>query len=276
MQTIGERFARGGRSLLRGGRAYRAVELVLLALCAALLARLIWVIVTPLGPAAAAAPPPAALAAARVLGSFDPFFRLASGGAGDAVPKAVTSLQLTLFGTRISAATGRGGAIIAGADGVQKSYAVGDEVAPGAVLKAVGFDYVVLARRGGEESLFLDQSRGGQAPALPATAAPVAVLPAARGEAPLTIANLRTGIGFIARIDAGKVTGLFVRPQGASGVFSKVGFKEGDVVVQIGGRAVSGPGDIDALANAFPRGGTLSITLERGGEILPLVIAVGG
>ena len=284
MLTIREFMARHGRSPLRLGYAYLAIEVVLLLLFGALLIRLFWLMAMPLDRAdVASGPGGGTSAAATTLGNFDPFFHLAPGEASGVAPKSVTSLQLTLFGTRIDAATGRGGAIIASSDGVQKNFAVGDEVEPGAVLKAVGFDYVVLAHGGSEESLFLDQSRGGSAVAAIAPPAPGAspapapgapAIPAPAGEATITVANLRTGLGFIPRVDAGKVTGLFVRAQGASGVFSKVGFKYGDVVVQIGGRAVRGPGDFDALANAFPRGGTLSLTLERGGEVLPLVITV--
>lgn len=80
-----------------------------------------------------------------VAADFDPFFR---NGVGDSAAAAGQGGEhaLTLFGVR--AGGGQGGAILAGPDGVQRSYRVGDEVAPGVVLRSVGFDHVILARGG--------------------------------------------------------------------------------------------------------------------------------
>ena len=144
--------------------AYSLVELVLMALLAIQLARLIWAIVTPVGPLGDWRLPAAGVGASapELLARFDPFFRLSNTNAPNA-PVAVTALQLTLFGTRINEASGRGSAIIAGPDGVQTSYAVGDEISPGVTLKAVFFDHVSLTRGGRDEDLFLDQSGGGAA-----------------------------------------------------------------------------------------------------------------
>ena len=54
--------------------------------------------------------------------------------------------------------SGLGSAILAGPDGVQDSFAVGQEVMSGVVLDAVNFDHVVLDRGGEKETLYLDQS----------------------------------------------------------------------------------------------------------------------
>ncbi|MGJ3629868.1 type II secretion system protein N [Sphingomonas sp. MMS24-JH45] len=59
-----------------------------------------------------------------MLAGLDPFFRV-SGATNAQGPAAVTSLQLVLFGTRIDAARGGGSAIVAGPDGVQRSFSVG-------------------------------------------------------------------------------------------------------------------------------------------------------
>lgn len=123
-------------------------------------ARLFWTLVEPLGPvgegaaAGAAILPPAART--TLFASVDPFFRDAAGGTPSAAT--VTSLNLTLFGTRMNEASGGGSAIIAGPDGVQKSIGVGEEVAPGVKLAGVAFDHVLLDRGGTREQLFLDQS----------------------------------------------------------------------------------------------------------------------
>jgi general secretion pathway protein C len=87
---------------------------------------------------------------------------------------------------------------------------------------------------------------------------------------------MRSEIGFIPRIDDGKITGLSVRPQGSGSIFRQIGLKEGDVVTQLAGRPVSGAGDIDVLSGQFAKGGALSISVERGTEVLPLTITLAG
>jgi hypothetical protein len=136
---------------------YSVVELALLAGLAVQCARLAWTIVTPITPLGDWRPaaPMVVGSPADILRGFDPFFRL--GGTAGA-PATVTSLQLTLFGTRMDEAMGRSSAIIAGPDGVQQSVAVGDEIQPGVRLKAVAFDHVTIDRGGADEDLFLDQS----------------------------------------------------------------------------------------------------------------------
>ncbi|HWW63214.1 MAG TPA: type II secretion system protein N [Sphingomonadaceae bacterium] len=131
-------------------------ELGLLALLAILCARLVYAVVTPVGPLGDwRAPAPASDASPAVLGAFDPFSRLASANG----PAVVTGANLTLFGVRSDQATGRGAAIIGLPDGSQQSFAVGEEIIPGVTLKAVAFDGVTVTRGGRDEQLFLDQSR---------------------------------------------------------------------------------------------------------------------
>jgi general secretion pathway protein C len=158
---------------------YSALELLLLALIAVQCARLFWALLTPAGPVGDWRAPdaqPAATANAAAIGSFDPFFRLAPGAA--AAPVTVTALDIRLFGTREDRATGRGTAFIAGPDGVQRSFMVGEEIMPGVVLTAVGFDSVTVTRGGGQEQLFLDQSP------LPVNNQPGGALPPQPGFAP--------------------------------------------------------------------------------------------
>lgn len=271
---------------------YSAAELVLLAGLAVQCARLAWVVLTPVSPLGAWVPagPTVPADPAGVLAGFDPFYRV-SGQAAAQGPAVVTSLQLTLFGTRMDSATARGGAIIAGPDGVQNSYAVGQEVAPGVILKSVAFDHVTLERGGRSEDLFLDQSSGGataptdpQDPAVnpPASgaepnspmASPGGTPPPASG-AGTTISpeQLRSEISAIPRIEGGKISGLTVRGQGGA-AFRAAGLRDGDVITTVGGRPISGPSDLEQLTRARSPGGTLSLTVERGGQPLPLTIPV--
>jgi general secretion pathway protein C len=257
---------------------YSIAELVLLGVLAVQVARFAWTVVTPVSPLGDWRPAEATLSGSPydILTGFDPFFRLSGEQPG---ASAVTSLRLTLFGTRIDEAMGRGSAIIAGPDGVQNSVAVGDEIVPGVRLKAVTFDHVVIDRGGTEENLFLDQSGAVQAgmPATGSTGAASGVpvgAPAGGQSGPVPAGQLRNEIGFIPRIDGGRISGLVVRPQGTGAVFRQAGLQEGDVVTAIGGRPVSSPGDLDRVAGDFAGGGNIPITVERGSQTLPLTIAV--
>ncbi|VXC51411.1 type II secretion system protein N [Sphingomonas sp. 8AM] len=280
---------------------YSAAELALLAVLAVQCARLAWVVLTPVAPLGAWVPagPTVPADAAGVLAGFDPFYRV-SGAAQAQGPSAVTSLQLTLFGTRMDSAQARGAAIIAGPDGVQKSVAVGEEVVPGVTLKAVAFDHVTLDRGGRSEDLFLDQSGSsgivtapssdpakfppapGVPPAPPSpqggsgrgtpTETPSGG-PLAPGAASVSPQQLRSEINAIPRIEGGKVTGVTVRGQGGT-AFRAAGLRDGDIITTVAGRPISGPSDLDMLTRARASGGTLSLTVERGGQPLPLTIPV--
>jgi len=144
------------RRLPKGG-LFAALEIALLAVLALQCARLVWTILTPVGPLGewrrdgdmgVTAPSPALFA------NFDPFFRLSQASG----PAVVTGLNLKLFGVREDRASGRGSAIIGLPDGAQASFAVGDEILPGVKLGSVAFDHVMIRRGGAEEQLFIDQS----------------------------------------------------------------------------------------------------------------------
>jgi general secretion pathway protein C len=269
------------RALLRRlprTNVYSLAELALIALLAAQCARLVWVIATPVTPLGDWRParPGIAGAPGDMLRGFDPFFRLSG---GDEAPAAVTSLQLTLYGIRVNEATGGGSAIIATPDGTQKSYAVGEEIMPGATLKAVAFDHISIDRGGTIEDLYIDQSK--PAPTIeplppgasPTTDAPRVTLQDINSRG-LTLDQIRRGIGFIPRIDDGRVTGLVVRPNGDGQAFAKAGLQQGDVITEVMGKPVGGADDIASLAGRFSNGGILSLTVERGGRTIPIGINV--
>lgn len=267
---------------------YSGLELALIALLAVQCARLVWAVLTPVDPVGTWRPEQGSLSGTpeAILRGFDPFFRSSGGDAAGAA--VVTNLQLTLFGTRIDEAQGGGSAILAGPDGIQQSIAVGQEIMPGVRLKAVAFDHVTIDRGGAAETLYLAQTE--QAPAAPVLpsgppligggAAPPSLggPPHSPGNGPqgLTFAQLRADVGFIPRIDNGRISGLTVRSQGSGQAFRTAGLRDGDVVTQIGGKPVSGPGDLDRLGAQFSKGGTLTVAVERGGNTVPLVITIAG
>lgn len=116
-----------------------------------LLARAIWLALTPAG--ALGVPPAAAPASPAALAAIDPFFPQNAAPAD-----AVSSLDLVLVGTRVDAASAQGSAIIATPDGNQISVAVGEEIMPGVRLAGVAFESVTLDRGGARETLYIDQS----------------------------------------------------------------------------------------------------------------------
>ncbi|MFT3978624.1 MAG: type II secretion system protein N [Sphingomonas bacterium] len=247
---------------------YDAAGVALLALLAVQVARLAWVVVTPVAPLGEWRPvgPTIPAMPGDVLQGPDPFYPGGGAGEGRAI---VTSLNLTLFGTRINEASGRGSAIVAGPDGVQKSVSVGEEIAPGVVLKEVAFDHITITRGGGAaEDLFLDQSGGG-APSAPLPG-PVAGAPPAQPGGPITIQHFQSEIGFVPRIDSGRVIGLVARPQGPGTAFRAAGLKEGDIITAIGGRPVNSPADFELITSSLKDGGTLSLTVQRDGQSVNL------
>lgn len=277
------RLPRGLPVWLRGGkRSPREIwPQLLVGLLGALLiwqcVRLLWTLLTPLSPLGAWQPQAAVIASPAerraLFSSFDPFFRSASQGPASAT---VTALGLTLFGINLNEATGGGSAIIAGEDGVQNSYAVGDEIAPGVKLVGVAFDHVLLDRGGARESLFLDQS-GDAAPANPATPLPaptpeIGTASTGNASGEMTPAAIKAGVGFAPRTENGRVTGIVVQPQGDGAAFRAAGLRPGDVIRSVGGRPIGSASDAASLANQIAPGARLSLEVERGASVVPVAI----
>jgi general secretion pathway protein C len=253
----------------------------LLALIALQLARLIWVVVTPVGPvgdwrAAGSEPPPASTYA---IGSFDPFFRL-SGSTG---PVTVTSLNLKLFGIRQDQASGQGSAIIAGSNGEQRSFAVGEEIEPGVVLKAVDFDSVTISRGGADEQLFMDQSQQpatAAPPAAPQTAPPpVVVQPSTAvepGSRPVPPSKLYPNeVSMAPRMNGTQLTGVTVQPQGNGNGLRALGLAPGDVVTAVNGRRLRTADQLQGILAEQGSVRTVSLQVERGGRVITLPAGAG-
>lgn len=263
-------------NLLSTGLSGWMIALLTLALLVQI-ARLVWTIATPIAPVgdwqARSANVMAPASRAALFASFDGFDRAAAQGDASA---AVTSLDLTLYGLRMNEASGGGSAIIAESDGVQRSYDVGEEVAPGVKLVQVLFDHVVLERGGLRESLFLDQS-------VPATTVGdtsgatdetgEATVPVAKPGS-LTAAAVTASIGFAPRVENGRATGFAVIARGDGVVFEQAGFRPGDVVVEINGRKVSSAQDNAALTEQLRPGSRLLLLVERGTETLPIALII--
>ncbi|BAV64031.1 type II secretion system protein N [Sphingobium cloacae] len=272
---VGE-AARKWAERLRRMDGVSIIEKLVLALLAIQAARLIWVLLTPVGSfgiwsgSQARFPSPAARQA--LFANFDPFFRAAPQQESANV---VTSLALTLYGVRLNEGTGLGSAIIAGSDGVQNSFAVGDEITSGVVLKAVSFDHVTIDRGGSEEQLFLDQSQS--APDAEqeerSTAAHADAAPPAGRDNP-TADSIRQDVGFTPRTENGRITGLILTAKGPG--FENAGFQPGDIITQVDGQSIGSASDLQALRTKIAPGARVSLTVERGASTATINLMLQG
>ncbi len=241
---------------------------LLAALCVALLANLFWLVAGPLGSFGNWKPkqPTILSASARtaLFASFDPFSRTTTQADGEV---AITSLALTLFGTRVNEFSGSGSAILAGADGVQQSYLVGIEVMPGVILSEVAFDHVVLTRNGVKESLFIDQSVPAETVGETTAATPTAVSSSGSDEVRLNAATLRDSVNVAPRSEGGRVTGLVLSAKDDGAMLRNAGLANGDIVVTINGRPVGSAQDIAAQLRP---GAKLTLEVERGSQKIPI------
>jgi general secretion pathway protein C len=277
--------------LRRDARPARWILALLAGVLLFQLARLIWALASPIGmvgdwraPVPTTLPPAARLA---LFGAFDPFFRDESPVQATAQ---VTSLSLQLFGTRINEGSGQGSAIIAGPDGVQSSFAVGDEVMPGVTLKEVAFDHVVIDRGGTAETLYLDQSGGTRVVETPASAtaptqigqqgpvnAPGSYLSSApgagKGAPPPVEDSSAAGIGLAPRTEGGRTTGIAVAVP--AGLEAAGGLRTGDIITQVNGKPVGGPADLATLRAQLVPGGRVSLVVERGSATVPVTVDLG-
>jgi general secretion pathway protein C len=257
---------------VRGLNGWTLFELALLALVALQCARLIWTILTPVGPIGdwRASGSDRGAASTAVLGGFDPFFRLSGSGG----PVTVTSLNLKLYGIRQDQASGRGSAIIAGSDGQQRSIAVGEEIEPGVTLKAVNFDSVTISRGGADEQLFMDQSEGPAAvaaPAAPSAPAPAVVQPSTAvepGSPPPPPSKLYPNeVSMAPRMNGTQLTGVTVRPQGNDAAFKAFGLAPGDVVVAVNGRRIQSMEQAREMATQLASARVM-LQVERDGRVM--------
>jgi general secretion pathway protein C len=131
-----------------GARAFVALELLVLLVLAIQIARLVWIVAAPPPPIATKIAPPARAVDPTIFAAFDAF---GSAGASSRVGGAAAVEGFRLFGVRQT--DGGGSAIIAGPDGVQKSYAVGESIADGVTLASVAADHVELSRAGARMTL---------------------------------------------------------------------------------------------------------------------------
>ncbi len=256
------------------GRLVRLVERLLWAGLGLAAAALLWALVAPAGPLGdwrpAAAPGPALVVDRAVLGQFDPFFRASPAAAG---ALAASTLDLTLTGTRLDRASGRGAAIIATPGAGEASFVVGEEVIPGVRLVEVGFDSVTLERGGVREQLFLDQSQpaadGSALAGLPAAAPAPAAMAGLAAPAAAILPDGLGAAGLAPVVEDGRTVG--VRVASPPPALLAAGLRPGEVVRAIDGQPLGDPGQLARLTQPRP-GEQVTLSVERGGETVTLTV----
>jgi general secretion pathway protein C len=239
-------------------------EILIVAVLAVLVARLLWALVQPLGPLGS----PAAAGGTRagidtsVLARFDPFFA-APGPSG---PIVVSDLDLDLFGTRVDNVSGRGSAILSADGGPQRSYGVGDELLPGVLLHAVAFDSVTISRGGALEQLFLDQSvpatpvgqtgQTGQAGQTTPAAPPV-----------LDVNRLAAELDTAPVLANGRVDGVALTAVGDSQLLNELGLQAGDVILSVNRARIDTPARAEGLAGLLGDSKVAEIEIRRGAQV---------
>lgn len=262
----------------------RWIDALLLIGLAVQVARLLWALVASTGPFGdwhARQPAiPGAEARIALFSAFDPFYRQAA--ITPAGVQQVTSLPLQLYGIRINEGSGLGSAIIADQSGMQKSYAVGEEISPGVTLASVAYDHVTISRGGATETLYINQSSEAPTAAPLGGATPTPPPPVASGmpNPPPVIGEgmapeaLQSGIGFAPRTEKGVVTGVVVSAQGNNGAFARAGFQPGDIIAQVNGAPIRDASDIARLRSDMKPGARFSFTVERGATTIPIALII--
>lgn len=249
------------------------LEVVLVALLAVQAARLVWTLAEPaggLGQAPAARTQVAKPADLSVFTRFDPFFRVADASA--ATTRAEGG-SLQLFGVR-SDGRGGGSAILGGPDGRQGSFAVGETVAPGVVLRAVAADHVILARGGGVQRLVFT-APAPSAPPPPAGSVAPTLAPAGADAGRIDPKAFLAAAALTPRTSGGQVSGYRLTGKGQGDALARAGLRDGDVLLSVEGNPLN-PERMSELSDLLAQSSEVEIRFERAGQIMTTTLRMAG
>jgi general secretion pathway protein C len=268
------------------------------ALCLYLLVRIAWLL-APRGDSGMAAPPGSAAApapsAAVSVAKWHLFGNPQSVAAAASATSLATVLKLGLRGTLAlpDPKDERALAIIANEQGVETSYRIGAEVAPGARLAEVHADHVVLDHEGVAETLTLPRPEQ-HAAALPeknqaarnaAASAPASSIPPGiiAGSAPPAAKSAAGVAGHIDPQDVarqlkpvfadGKIVGADISGADAS-LLARLGLKPTDVVTAINGTPLAGVTNPQQLMNQLQNSSSVQVTVQRDGRPATLTLSL--
>lgn len=242
------------------GRLPTVLEVALVLALALQVASLLWLALTPTGPIGAqeaSAERPAALAS---FGRSDVFFRQTT--VDSATASGAEALGYTLFGVR-TGIDNAGAAILAHDSDPHAAYRVGDVIAPGLVLDAVGIDHVVLRSAGKRHRIDMPKLMSTGAPAAAAATGALASsgLPSSPAGPPaIDPQQLLTQTGLRARAEGGYT----VIPRGDGAVLRQAGLQPGDVLLSVNGQSLT-PERLGELNKELKGQSQVAITFERDG-----------
>ncbi|NJC49341.1 UNVERIFIED_ORG: general secretion pathway protein C [Xanthomonas campestris] len=247
---------------LMAARGRSALACVLLALLALQCARVVWVMITPIGPlgtAQVATPAQAELPALR----RDVFYRSVAEANSDGI---------VLHGIRAGGA--QAAAFLSSGDGRQGAYRIGDGVVAGVTVQAIASDHVLLRTGSGVRRLALVESTASAAATSPAT-----TTTAAAGGAPAVTSNVGTAAGTAtaAAVDPQQLlttaglrasedgSGFTVMPRGDGALLRQAGLAPGDVLTQLNGRTLDAE-HLRELQDELRDGQAATLTYRRDGQ----------
>jgi general secretion pathway protein C len=250
-------------SLLLAPGVRTAVACCVIALLVLQGVRLVWLMLTPIGPLGtgySGSVSPVDVSALR----RDVFYRTAPDANSDGI---------VLHGVRAGGA--QAAAYLSGSDGRQGAYRVGDTVASGVVVQAIAVDHVLLRAGGSVRRIALSEAAatGASLPAAATSAtAPGAVAAAVQSNvatpAGATAATavdpqqLLASAGLRASADGG---GFTVMPRGDGALLRQAGLAPGDVLTQINGRTLDAE-HLRELQDELRDGQSATLTYRRDGQ----------
>ena len=186
--------------------------------------------------------------------------------------------DLTLHGVRVGS-RGAGSAII-GLGGKQSVYWVGEEIAPGAVLKEIAPDHVVVAR--GDRTSHLSLVASAPQPKATASVPSYMLAPRAVAAAPakppvitsVDTKKLLEEAGLLPRTQGGQITGYTLLPRGAGEMLGRAGLAAGDVLVALNGSRLT-PERYSEIEQELTGSSQVQLTVERGNETKTITLQTG-
>ncbi|ATS20091.1 type II secretion system protein C [Xanthomonas phaseoli pv. phaseoli] len=250
-------------SLLLAPGARTAVACGVVALLVLQGVRLLWLVLTPIGPLGTAQRTSVTRPDVSAL-RRDVFYRIASDANSDGI---------VLHGVRAGGT--QAAAYLSGSDGRQGVYRVGDTVAPGVVVQAIAADHVLVRAGGSVRRIALGESAAAAAALPPAAAGPTASaavaaavqsnVSAAAGTSAATAVDpqqLLASAGLRASADGG---GFTIMPRGDGALLRQAGLAPGDVLTQINGRTLDAE-HLRELQEELRDGQSATLTYRRDGQ----------
>lgn len=278
-QELGRVAARAGAARPDGLRLLAEGALAVLILAQAV--RLVLALLSPAAEASSPTPAAASRPDPAVFARSDAFFR--SGVPAAPGAEAAPTEGLRLFGVR--AGQGGGGSAILGlADGRQLSVGVGEEIAPGLVLRTVALDHVTVAR--GPTVSRIEFGEVGTeaapvappAPTTPQVVAPPKTEPTAEARAAAPVVDPQRLIGQASlrpRMKGMSVSGFTVSAAGDGQALRSAGLQTGDVILAVNGVELNGMGALAGLRAELADATTVDIRYERAGRVSTTTIRTG-